>query len=76
VTTLLDFLVTFTATVAVTAAAYLARQAVTMWQITHENRARSVTNRQALREVIQETDVDLDADPLAGLRRNGGNDES
>jgi hypothetical protein len=76
VTTLLDFLVTFTATVAVTAVAYLARQAVTMWRITHENRARSVTNRQALREVIQETDVELDADPLAGLRRNGGNDES
>lgn len=74
-TSLVLFAVTAAAGVTSTAAAYSVKKAVEMYQITHRNRSRSITNRQALREIVEQDDeIDLDTDPLTGFR--GETDES
>lgn len=73
-TSLVLFAVTAAAGITSTAAAYSVKKAVEMYQITHRNRTRSITNRQALREIVQQDEsIDLETDPLTGLR---GKDES
>jgi ABC-type transporter MlaC component len=67
------FVITAAAGLTCSAAAYTTKQAVEMYRITHENRVRIQTNRQALREIVEQEDIDIDADPLTGL---GGSNES
>lgn len=62
------YFVTVAATITSGAAVYTAKKARDIAGRVQENEQRSQTNRRALRAVIQDDSVDIDADPITGLR--------
>jgi hypothetical protein len=57
-----------TATLLAGLIAATARELLAVAETVDDNRERSQTNREALREVIKQTDAELEADPITGLK--------
>ena len=64
------YFVTVAATITSGAAVYTAKKAQDIAGRVQENEQRSQTNRRALRAVIQDDSVDVDADPITGLQES------
>lgn len=57
------------------ALAFSARELLQVAETAEKNRERSQTNRAAVRSIIENTDTDLEADPITGLQsKEGGGD--
>ena len=64
------YFVTVAATITASAAVYTAKVAHNIGETVNNNKQRSETNRRAVRAIIEDDTIEVDADPLTGLQED------